>query len=360
MDQTEDYRRILKVFNRISESILDEAAGQEGLSRIIREVTDVLDADAGTLAIPSEDERELVFQAFYDGTEGDLNRDSSKMPSVIPGEKITGRAYTSREILKVTDEDSLKFDEETILQDLAKRCSMILSVPLIVRSESVGVVNFYYLEPVDVGSRREDLMKAVARQSGIAVRQGRKIRELQETNRRLRIRAATDPLTGLPNQGKIMDVLDEELERSSRYSRPLSAIMLDVDRFKSVNDTHGHRAGDYVLEELAQFFTDQTRKPDTVGRYGGEEFFFVLPETSEEDAYVLAERIRSNVHDRTFNWEGKTLTVSVSSGLAEWEPAMDLNDEGFLDRADRALLVAKREGRNQTVRFSSIKPSTEN
>jgi len=237
---------------------------------------------------------------------------------------------------------------------------MILSVPLIVRSESVGIVNFYFRDPVDLRSRREDLLKAVARQSGIAIRQGRKIRELQETNRRLRLRAATDSLTGLPNQGKIMDVLNEELERSSRYSRPLSAMMLDVDRFKSVNDTHGHRAGDYVLEQIAEFFERQIRKPDTVGRYGGEEFLFVLPETSEEDAHVLAERIRSNVQNRSFEWEGESLTVSISFGLAEWEPTMDLNGEEFLNQADRALLVAKREGRNKTVRFSSVERPVEN
>lgn len=354
MNTTQDYQRILTVFNRISESILDEASEREGLPRIVREATDVLDADAGTLAIPRENERELSIEAYYDGTQGRFEEVLASVETVKPGEGITGQAFTSREILEVTDEDTLDLSEETALENLAGRCSTILSVPLIVRSESVGVVNFYFGEPVNVRSQKEDLLKAVARQSGIAIRQGRKIRELRETNRRLRIRAATDALTGLPNQGRIMDVLNEELERSSRYSRPLSAMMLDVDRFKLVNDTHGHRAGDHVLEELAELFKDQTRKPDTVGRYGGEEFFFVLPETTEEDAYTLAERVRTSVENRVFEWEGNDLTVSVSCGLAERAPDMQLNEEKFLDRADRALLVAKREGRNRTVRFSRL------
>ncbi len=360
MEQTEDYRRILRVFNRISESILDEAFGQEGMSRIVREATNLLDADAGLLAIPRQNGQNLDFEAFYDGTDGQLNRDASSLPSVNPGEGITGRAYTSREILEVTDEESLDRFEEAVPRDLLNSCGMILSVPLIVRSESVGVVNFYFLDPEDVRSRREDLLKALARQSGIAIRQDLKIRELQETNRRLRIRAANDTLTGLPNHGKIKNVLKEELERSSRYSRPLSAIMLDVDRFKSVNDTHGHRAGDHVLGQIAEFFEDQIRKPDTVGRYGGEEFLFVLPETEEEDAYVLAERIRSRIQDLPLEWKQTSLRVSVSCGIAEWKPSPNLNEEELLDRADRALLAAKREGRNRTVRFCSMETSAEN
>ena len=360
MNTTQDYQRILTVFNRISESILEESSEREGLPRIVREATDALEADAGTLAIPRENERELCFESYYDGTQGKFEEVLSSVETVKPGEGITGEAFTSREILEVTDdEDTLDLSEETALENLAGRCSTILSVPLIVRSESVGVVNFYFGEPVNVRSQKEDLLKAVARQSGIAIRQGRKIRELRETNRRLRIRAATDPLTGLPNQGKIMDVLNEELERSSRYSRPLSTMMLDVDRFKLVNDTHGHRAGDHVLEELAKLFKDQTRKPDTVGRYGGEEFLFVLPETTEEDAYTLADRVRTSVGNRVFEWEGNDLTVSVSCGLAECDPDMQLNGEEFLDRADRALLVAKREGRNRTVRFSRLGTPTE-
>jgi hypothetical protein len=239
MVSNEDRHRIFKVFNRISESILDEASDREGLPRIVREATDVLGADAGTLAIPRQNQRELDFEAYYDRTQGEFEEVLSSVETVKPGEGITGEAYTSREILEVTDEDTLDLSEKTALGNLTDRCSTILSVPLIVRSESVGVVNFFFGEPVNVRSQKEDLLKAVARQSGIAIRQGRKIRELQETNRRLRIRAATDPLTGLPNQGRIMDVLNEELERSSRYSRPLSTMMLDVDRFKLVNDTTG-------------------------------------------------------------------------------------------------------------------------
>lgn len=354
MDVSTDYQRVLEVLNRISESILEADVPDTVLPRIVREATQLIAADAGTLAIPDDKEHKLEFHACHDNTNGKIESDFSSIGPVETNEGITGKAFTKREMFEVTDEENLDLGEDTVLKNISNECSTILSIPLIAKSKPVGVVNFYFVESVDVRSDNEELLKSIAKQSGVAIRQGRKIQDLQEKNRRLRIRAATDELTGLPNQGKIMNILKEEIERSNRYSRPVSIIMLDIDRFKDINDDYGHPAGNFILKEIADFFREDIRRVDSVGRYGGEEFLFVLPETLEDQAYTLADRVRNNVKDRDFIWKDQVMSITVSCGIAEMVPELEIDSEEFLDRGDRALLVAKREGRDQTVSFTSI------
>ncbi len=168
-------------------------------------------------------------------------------------------------------------------------------------------------------------------------------------NARLFESATTDNLTGLLRRETVLAHLDRELQRAIRYARPLAVAMADLDHFKEINDRYGHLAGDAVLKRVAQAITSGLRSADLVGRYGGEEFLFVLPESDEEGALVVAEKIRCAVADIQLRLDGKTvLSVTVSIGLSSLtQLGGAATAEALIAAADRKLLEAKTAGRDQ-------------
>lgn len=200
---------------------------------------------------------------------------------------------------------------------------------------------------------RDHLEEAVARRT----------RELSEANAKLHTEVAErrraeqeltqlairDPLTGLYNRREMERRLDEEIERCRRYQHPLTIVMLDIDHFKQVNDTHGHRVGDEVLRSVAARLERALRRADFVARYGGEEFLAILPDTAQTPAAELAERIRNDLAQAMITLvDGVPLRVTASFGVASFPPH-GADRETLCERADRALYRAKAAGRNRVV-----------
>jgi len=166
--------------------------------------------------------------------------------------------------------------------------------------------------------------------------------ELKEATDQLEELARTDTLTDIHNRYSIMKILDAEVDRAKRYANPLTLLMYDVDHFKRVNDTHGHRAGDSILYNLTQVVKNSLRDIDIVGRYGGEEFLVIMPSTLLSDAIEVAQRVCETVSNHKFN-QIEQLTISV--GLVELgrDETMDM----LFTRADRLLYRSKDSGRNR-------------
>jgi len=162
--------------------------------------------------------------------------------------------------------------------------------------------------------------------------------------------ARTDALTGVLNRRGYDGSLDAEMRRARRRDTPLSVVLLDCDHFKDVNDMYGHIEGDNVLRTLAAVVQMNVREMDTVARYGGEEFAVILPETAEDGAFSLAEKLRQFIADTPFCFEGMEYRKTASFGVATYMPSQDvhLTPELFTKRADEALYTAKREGRDRT------------
>jgi len=158
----------------------------------------------------------------------------------------------------------------------------------------------------------------------------------------------TDALTFLPNRRKVVVVLQEEVIRSDRYGTPFSISMLDIDHFKKVNDSHGHTAGDMVLRTVAARLREQIRHPDTVGRYGGEEFLIILPNSEIKAAQEQASRLCQRVRELKTEINDHVLSVTISIGVAQYKIGQE-NWEQLLNRADTALYQAKNNGRDQWV-----------
>jgi two-component system cell cycle response regulator len=157
--------------------------------------------------------------------------------------------------------------------------------------------------------------------------------------------AVTDGLTNLSNRKHFDTQLAEEIQRAHRHSRELSILMLDIDHFKTINDVHGHLAGDRVIAGLAHLLRQRLRSDDKLGRYGGEEFCAILPETGLEPAATIAETLRTMVATHPFPIDTQRLTVTVSIGAAALQPHMQSSD--IYRAADEMLYRAKSEGRNK-------------
>ncbi|MGM0593947.1 MAG: diguanylate cyclase, partial [Pseudomonadota bacterium] len=171
-------------------------------------------------------------------------------------------------------------------------------------------------------------------------------KRLEEELRRL---ATTDSLTGVANRRHFISITADEVTRCTRQAHPLSFLMVDVDHFKSVNDTYGHGIGDDALKRLAQTLTESMRPHDTVGRLGGEEFAIVLPEADAEEALAVAERLRQAVSEIVLDTDKGPLQFTCSIGAATYG-AQDDGIESLMNRADDALYAAKTGGRNRVVR----------
>ena len=179
--------------------------------------------------------------------------------------------------------------------------------------------------------------------------------ELEEKNRELERLSISDGLTGLYNHRHIHGLLAEEFERVERTNDCMSVAMFDLDHFKAVNDTLGHQAGDRVLVALADILRETARDIDRLGRYGGEEFMALLPETCIEDATVFVERVRREVARRPFDiGRDEPLHMTLSAGVATYPHEMIRDVETLVRLADEALYAAKAAGRNRVVRFDEL------
>lgn len=174
--------------------------------------------------------------------------------------------------------------------------------------------------------------------------------------------SARDSLTGLYNRCYVMEKIDSEMNRSLRHGSPVSLIMLDIDHFKQVNDSFGHSVGDRVLRSVGQVLRDSCRVYDVAGRYGGEEFCIVLPETKVSNTSVVAERIRERLAASRFDVGADSVMVTASIGIAgidSVETEGSLSPSTLIDRADLALYSAKHHGRNRVEMWDVAMHGTE-
>ncbi|HYV96639.1 MAG TPA: diguanylate cyclase [Gemmatimonadaceae bacterium] len=192
------------------------------------------------------------------------------------------------------------------------------------------------------------------------LRSGTRVLELQagllRAQEALRAESKRDDLTGLGNRRMILEQLGREINRARHERRPLAVALADLDRFKQINDTYGHAAGDAVLRETAAALRTQLREYDFIGRYGGEEFLVLLPGADARTGTSIAERLRGMVASEPVHWGAESIAVSISIGLT-WTGNAGFDADGLIQSADEALYRAKANGRNR-VECEEIQPPT--
>ena len=288
--------------------------------------------DSFGVLLLNKSENALRMHSSYNVSEGAKEK-------VIPlGQGITGRvALTGKmeNVPNVHDEPAYIHFEQRIRSELC--------VPLMTKENIIGVVNVESVEYDAFDQFDENLLSTFASQLAVGIERARLFKQTRKL-------AITDELTGLHNRRHFFTLARKEFHRARRYGRCLSAIMLDFDKFKEINDTYGHAIGDDVLRTIARCLSDNIRDVDIIGRYGGEEFGIILPETDFHDAKIAAERLRARVAEHVVITMHGLLSVTISLGVAVLSDDIKTLYE-LLDRADQALLRAKRSGRNQVEMY---------
>jgi diguanylate cyclase (GGDEF)-like protein len=202
-----------------------------------------------------------------------------------------------------------------------------------------GMISAQSYQPHAYTKEDQEFLELLAAHAATALENTRLFAEVQKL-------ATIDPLTGINNRRELFIQGRQEFERAQRYHRPLSAIMLDLDHFKKVNDTHGHSIGDQVLTCVAKRCAHSLREVDILGRYGGEEFAILLPESGLEAGVQAANRLRDIIRSTPCPTDAGPIPITISLGVATIDSkCRDL--ESLLDRADQALYEAKQSGRDR-------------
>ncbi|MDP2653513.1 MAG: GGDEF domain-containing protein [Candidatus Omnitrophota bacterium] len=247
-------------------------------------------------------------------------------------------------VLKQHLEDYVSFGECRLLDPLSEEIKALKSSGRGELYELKGEKRLLgYLWIQDISGEGRDKVAVLVNQFALALR---RIRLYQQIERL----ALTDGLTEAHTRRYILERFEEELRRSSLRASPVSFLMIDVDYFKRINDEHGHLTGDQVLRAIASLIKENIREIDLVGRYGGEEFCVILPDTSRDGAHFVAERIRSAVASKTILVYDAAVKVTLSIGIAA-SPEDGKWSQELVDKADWALYRAKKLGRNRICTF---------
>ncbi len=225
---------------------------------------------------------------------------------------------------------------------LTPKDGRLVTMPLSAGQETFGCLTLLCEPSYRLGKDQVETFRSAVTHLGLALRNALMFKEVK-------LRADRDGLTRIYNRHSFEERLVYEIKRRRRYNHDLSLLMVDLDHFKSVNDTYGHKAGDMVLKKVGEILTDTFRGTDLAARYGGEEFVVLLPHTTEKDAWSLAERVREAIQSCEFEFEDQTFAVTASIGVASVEAGALTKDDDLIIKADKALYEAKHNGRNMVV-----------
>ena len=305
------------------------------LEAILARAVSLLDAAGGELGLYDRESNEILLVAEY-------NRSGRTGTRIPLGKGIMGTVAQNQEPVILHDQG---FGEGRPPNYPNDQWHSLMAVPLNAGGNLVGTILIFETNQIHDFTKADlNLFSMFAQQAAMAIRNT----QLLEDARR---RAETDSLTGLYNHRHFFDLARHEINRAMRYAHPLTALMFDIDHFKNVNDSFGHGVGDQVIVAIANICRQIFRKVDIVGRYGGEEFSVLLPETSLETAHEVAERLRRTVASTTVHHLGKKISVTVSMGIASLHGSATTINE-LMEMADQALYSAKRKGRNRVCVWS--------
>ncbi|MCK5706305.1 MAG: GGDEF domain-containing protein [Candidatus Aureabacteria bacterium] len=336
------YHQISALANLINKTgkALTTVLNKDKLMRLILEsFIKIFHGPAGFLLLYNENENIFEYEAGYGINRTNLKYHVIKNTHPVIADIINNyRIVTQHDISNLTNKN-IQFLKPDKLKKIAKGIDTLITITLRIGDKIFGIVFLYaaktsaliiseYETPVHIAINQATIAIGSAIQTQFAIQ---------------------DRLTMLYNHDYFIQRLKEEIFRCKRYKLKLCLMMLDIDHFKSFNDTYGHLAGNHILREVSNIFKENTRITDLVARYGGEEFSIMMTETTMNDALQIAEKIRQSIYDYPFEYEDQKLHVTISIGISQLDGSKDntFDSSDFINVADKNLYEAKRSGRNR-------------
>ncbi len=330
----------LSAMYHVTQLINTSATYQQALDGCLEHLIEIFQAQRGSIMLLNEDKTRLRVESFRhaDKSVGDSDRTPKKRLELKIGEGIAGEvAETGRAILCMDCKSDERFKNYDAQNDL-KSPDTLISVPLTVHGNTMGVINL-----TDRSNSRPfrsddlDLLLAIANQMAMSI-----------DNARLHDLSISDGLTELYIRRFFEIRLEDEIKRARRFSFPLTLVMFDVDGLERVNESHGRKAGDVVLYEIARILKDSVRATDIPARFGEEEFAVILAHTTADQALIFAERLRERIAAQQIKTLSAEVKVTVSVGIGEYESGIERHYQ-LVDHTQKALAQSKAQGRNRTT-----------
>ena len=326
-----------RILNSISHVLNRSLTLSELLKTSLNLVSKVLNAERGFVVLREQSKNKIYAERYFDDIS--WSNDDTNIKSY--SQTLVESCFKQNEVIIIGDTEL-----NTTLKDLAEVKNgggrSIAVIPLVQDKTVVGVI---YLDnqqlPHNFDVQQIPFLTTYAAHTSIALH-----------NTLLYKRAITDDLTQLFTRQHIDEGLEQEIKQAQNNNQELSILILDLDHFKLVNDTYGHTTGDQVLQVFSSILTTHIREDDMAGRFGGEEFVVILPNTNSEGANIVAEQIRTAIENKTIKKENEVIKVTVSIGVASYQKKHGNKALLLFEDADKALYQAKEQGRNQTVCFS--------
>jgi two-component system, cell cycle response regulator len=313
---------------------------------LVRRVAHGLNISRCSIVIAGpEDEMGTVVAAFESPMLHNLSVDLGKYPEIRRA-LVTGDVVLIRDATTDPLYDQVRQGWDPDTQPVQTRSAIALRFSL--RGAPAGV--FFLRTTTEDAPLNQQDVEFAEQVINAAVASLEKAYDLENAvmgQEQLRHLAETDPLTNCFNRRALMQKLEQEMDRAARYATMLTGMMIDIDNFKQINDTHGHLVGDRVLKQLSSLLKREQRSVDIVARYGGEEFVVLLPETTSAESRNFAERILRRVATHDFGETGKPVRVTISIGIASYPDERVTDGESLLKLADNHLYRAKTDGRNR-------------
>jgi diguanylate cyclase (GGDEF)-like protein len=324
------------IVHRVSQKFVCASLDSEGIyTAIHKAVAQLMPAEAFVIT-QLNDEKDIIEAVYL------IDRSGRAPRQEVPRSTgLSGRVISTGTSIYI--EDTLSNGGYTDLVHFGDpdHVRSILAVPMRLRGKVTGMLSAQSYQPHQYSRSDRETLEMLASYAAIALDNDKLFNHIQHL-------AITDDVTRLYNRRYLFEMGQREFHRARRFDRPLSVIMLDIDHFKRVNDNYGHAVGDQALQQIAKVMTEHLRQVDILGRYGGEEFTIVLPETGRAQAHILAERLRRDISENFKNNSNGLNSLTVSLGVSELtEDLTSFNS--LVQRADAALYDAKHAGRDTVM-----------
>ncbi len=337
IDDNKAVENILAITTAVSSSL----EISEIFTIIVKKVAEAMGAiDCSIVMMEKDGCGGTVLESFKELPTKNLKLDIEKYPEIK-------KVLETRKPLAITNisDHPLMLDVQSSVKELSEISALI--IPIVFDDPDLGTIFLRVKRDGKPFSENEvNLCRLVAEASFFSLKNANLFETINREKEKLKEISISDPLTGIYNHNYFYKRLEEEFGRASRYGMPLSVVMMDVDNFKEINDTFGHRIGDKVLKKISNLLKRSVRASDLIARYGGEEFAEILTYTQKNGAAEEAERLRALVSELSFEEENIDLKVTLSLGVAEYNPDNISNSGELVNRADKALYKAKNAGKN--------------